>query len=39
MTHVFGHKGSHGPAGMKIPSSTKTYGQPGYVASTPHQQK
>ena len=39
MTHVFGHKGSHGPAGMKIPSSTKTYGQPGYVASTPHHQK
>ena len=33
MTHVFGHKGSHGPAGMKIPSDTKKYGQPGYTGS------
>ena len=33
MTHVFGHKGSHGPVGMKIPSDTKKYGQPGYTGS------
>ena len=33
MTHVFGHRGSHGPVGMKIPSDTKKYGQPGYTGS------
>tara|TARA_R100000808_G_C2147063_1_gene154971 strand:- start:76 stop:3027 length:2952 start_codon:yes stop_codon:yes gene_type:complete len=36
MTHVFGHKGSHGPAGMKIPNPGGGYGTPGYTGPSPY---